>query len=84
MEQHNIKVTLTAHVFNDWSDPQKSFFFIKGIITNLVDNFLANISRSAALCDEFSAAERHVADFFVIIKSRDPGSNHNTSGIETD
>ena len=33
---------------------------------------------------DFSAAARHVADFLVIMKSRDPGSNINISGVDTD
>ena len=57
---------------------------IKGIKTNLVDTFLANMSGSAALCDGFSAAARHVSDFIVIMKSCGPGINNNILGIDTD
>ena len=56
MEKHNIKATLTAHGFNDWSEAYQVHYLIKGININLVENCLANISGSAALRDDFSAA----------------------------
>ena len=57
---------------------------IKDIKTSLVDTCLSNISRSAALCDDSAAAARHVGNFLVIMKSRDPGSNRKILGVDTD
>ena len=84
VEQHNIKATLTAHGFNDWSEVQKIFHLNKVIKTNLVNTCPANISRSASLRDDFSAAARHVAEFLVIMKSCDPGSNLHILVVDTD
>ena len=84
MGQHNIKATLAAHGFTDWSEAQKVRYFIKGIKTNLVRSCLANISGSAALLDDFAAAARHVAEFLVIMKSHDPERNCNILGVDTD
>ena len=75
VEQHNIKATLTAHGFNDWSEVQKNFHQNKVIKTNLVNTCPENISRSASLRDDVSAAAWHVDDFLVIMKYRDPGIN---------
>ena len=84
VEHHNIKATLTSHGFNYWSETQKVLYFIKGINNNLINTFIANISGSATLRDDFAAAARHVADFIVIMKSCDTGSNCNISGVDTD
>ena len=84
VEHHNIKPTLTAHGFNGWSEAQKVWYFIKGINTNIDDTCLSNISRSEALRDDFAVAARHVVDFCVIINSRDPDSNCNILGVDTD
>ena len=75
---------MNSHGFNDWSEAQKVRYLIKGINTNLVDTYLANISGSAALCYDFASEARHVADFIVIIKSLEPGRNRNILGVDTD
>ena len=84
LERHNIKATMTAHGLNDWSEAQKVFYLIKRIKINIFETYIANSSGSADLHDEFSAAARYVADFLVIIKSHDPGSNRNILGVDTD
>ena len=84
MEHHTIKATMTAHGFNDWSEAHKVCYLIKVINTNIVDTCLSNISMSEVLCDDFSAAERHVANFLAIMNSPDPGSNRNISSVDTD
>ena len=84
MEQNNIKATLTAHGFRDCSEEYKDSYLTKGIKTSLVDTCLANTSGSAVLCDDSVSAARHVADFIVIMKYRDPGSNSNISDVNTD
>ena len=84
VEQNNIKATLTTHGFNDCSQAQKVSYLIKGIKTNLVYTCLTNASGSEFLCDDFALAARHVAEFLMIMKSRDLGSNHNILGVDTD
>ena len=84
MEKHNIKATVTAQGFNNLPEAQKVRYLIKRIDTNLMDNCLTNISRSASLCDDVSAAARHVDDFLVIINSRDPVRSRNILGVDTD
>ena len=83
MEQYNIKPMVTSHGLNDWLEAQKVWYFIKGIKTNPVNNFLDNISRSAALRNIFAAEARHVVDFLVIMNYRNPGSNRNVLGVDT-
>ena len=82
--QNNIKATLTAHGFNDWSEAQKVIYLIKSIKTNIVEHFPSNISGSAVLRDDFVAAAHHVAEFVVIVSSLDHGINHNISGVNTE
>ena len=84
VEHHNIKPTLTAHGFNGWSEAQKVWYLIKGINTNLVDTCIDSISRSVAFHDDFATAALNIAEFIVIVKSRDPGSNCNILGVYTD
>ena len=84
VEQYNIKDTLTAHGFNYWSEAQKVRYLVKRIQINLVNTCPANISGSAALHDDLAAVARHVPDFLIIINFRDPCSNRNISGVDTD
>ena len=84
MDQHNVKDIMTAHGFNYWSEVQKVLYMINGIKTHLVDTFIANISGSSVLRDDFDAAACHVADFIVIMKSREPHINQNISGVDTE
>ena len=79
-----MKATLTAHRLHYWSEAQKFIYLIQSVKTDLGDTCLANTSGSVVLRYDFYAAARHVADFLVIMNSRDPGSNRNISGVDTD
>ena len=81
VDQHNVKSSLATHGFTDYNDAQKVRYLIDGIKTANIETCIETITTNDALREDFGRATRHIMDFLVIQKARNP--NHNISGVST-
>ena len=82
VEQHNVKSSLVTYGFTDYTNAQKVLYLIDGIKTANLETCIETITTNDVLREYFGRAARHIMDFLVRQKARNP--NRNISGFNTD
>ena len=76
------KSSLVTHGFTDYTNAQKVCYLIDGINTANLETCIETITTNDALSEDFGRIARHIMDFLVRQKARNP--KRNISGVNTD